>query len=97
LVRPKQFSKELLIPLLVEMPMLHGVSDIGSLDQMLNDNRSLEIQIVFLVSVGPFPTLAAEFLQVFIKDISHHNCIDHQTPELMVLFPLAKMQLRSSA
>ena len=76
------------------MPMLHGVTDIGGLDQMLDDNCSLAIDKRAAIIVGIDrgiivkryrPPLVAQLFEIFINDIRRQDAIHYQAPETQKL------------
>ena len=57
------------------MPMLHGVGDIRSLDNMLNNNGSSKVAVIasFPLRVtmeGFVPARSAQVVELLIKDVS---------------------------
>ena len=69
------------------LPVLHRVCDIGSLDQMLNDDGRLTIDSVPVgLTAGSFtkrlfPSVVSECLQLFVADVGGHYGVDNQLSE----------------
>jgi hypothetical protein len=67
------------------MPMLHGVRNVGGLDNVLNHNRSPEV--ISLRFDGPsifresfLPTVSSKVVQFLIKNIRSKHGIHNQLP-----------------
>jgi hypothetical protein len=72
--------------------MLHGMSDIGGLDQVLNHNRCLSVDIFLFVdkrrnvrveSLGP--SALAEGLELLVEDVRRQNCVNNKLAESIEL------------
>mmetsp|Transcript_255 Transcript_255/g.640 ORF Transcript_255/g.640 Transcript_255/m.640 type:complete len:345 (+) Transcript_255:326-1360(+) len=83
------FAKETLIPFQINVPMLHGVANVGSLDNVLDHNRSFSVN-VFLLERGfhfsnflecHIPSRVTQRFEFLIKDISCHHRVGYQVAE----------------
>jgi hypothetical protein len=85
------FEKESLIPFAIDVPMLHCVRYIRSLNQMFNNNRGFAINNFFWAFLcGLFresfgPAIIAQSFQLLIYNISSHDRVNNQLPEVPIL------------
>jgi hypothetical protein len=80
--------------------MLHSMSNIRGLNQMLNDDGCLWIGLFLLIRAitqpttldlkGNFPKMLAEGTKVLVNNISCHDCVDNQLTEPIML-PLCRV------
>ena len=69
----------------INMPMLHSMGNIGGLNQVLDNNRSLAIgvferraAVVVINGKGGFPSLSSQGAQLLVHNVRRHDSIDHQ-------------------
>jgi hypothetical protein len=71
--------------------MLHGVTDVTCLDNVLNDNGGLAVNFISRILVhkpgtvtlleGFVPPVVTQCLEVFIGEVGTHDCINNQLGE----------------
>ena len=71
----------------VDLPMLHGMGDIGGLDQVLNNNCSLSIHGItrilfgYIVREGIVPASIAQNLQLLVRNICGQDSLEYAKKE----------------
>jgi hypothetical protein len=80
------FLEQKLVPLAVNVPMLHGMRHVRRLDDVINDNRCLEVDAVFVgdfvgTGEGLVPTGLAQIVQLLVENVGREDDIDNYLAE----------------
>lgn len=72
------------------MPVLHGVRDVGSLDNVFNNDRGLvvlkgNITVMFLTVESNIPPRLSQRLEFLVEDICSHDRVNNEMTEASAL------------
>ena len=91
-VKEKEREREIRTYFAIDVPVLHHVRNIASLDQVLNDNRSLAMNGIFHALTACkrfreclFPSSITQVLELLIYNISGHDTVHRQLAEALQL------------